>query len=108
LFDAFTLDVTRRQRDTQITTHCADMGKGETTKSSHRFREKDSERKHKKRRKDDDNDEGSRKAKHRKKDSGRKLKIVDDNPDDEDMWVEKNIDMAGERVSQFRISSLLF
>ena len=76
------------------------MGKGETVKSSHHSREKDSERKHKKRRKDDDNDEGSRKTKHRKKDSGRKLKIVDDNPDDEDMWVEKNIDMDGERVSQ--------
>ena len=83
------------------------MGKGETIKSSHHSREKDSERKHKKRRKDDDNDEGSRKTKHRKKDSGRKLKIVDDDPDDEDMWVEKNIDMDGERVCQFRTSSLL-
>jgi len=81
------------------------MGKGEATKSSHNVREKDSERKHKKRRKGDDNDEGSRKTKHRKKDSGRKLKIVDDNPDDEDMWVEKNIDMDGELVSQFRTSS---
>lgn len=112
LFDTFTLDdcsdVTRRQPDTQITTHCVDMGKGDTIKSTHRSREKDSERKHRKRRKDDDNDEGSRKTKHRKKDSGRKLKIVDDNPDDEDMWVEKNIDMDGERVSQFRTSSFLF
>jgi hypothetical protein len=57
--------------------------------------DKDSERKSKKRRK---HDQDGRKHKHRRKDSD-KLHIVDDDPNDDDMWVEKNIDMDGERVS---------
>jgi hypothetical protein len=64
-----------------------------TTKRS---RDKGSERKSKKRRK---RDEDGGKRKHRKKDSDAKLHIVDDDPNDDDMWVEKNIDMDGERVS---------
>lgn len=38
----------------------------------------------------------------RRKDKERnKLHITDDDPNDEDMWVEKNIDMDGERVSLY-------
>ncbi|KAJ7601069.1 CwfJ C-terminus 1-domain-containing protein-like protein [Mycena floridula] len=37
-------------------------------------------------------DEDGKKKKKRKE----KIQIIDDNPDDEDMWVEKNIDMDGE------------
>lgn len=61
-----------------------------------RSKDHDSERKNKKRRKHEDD---SRKHKHRKKGSDSKLQIVDDDPNDDDMWVEKNIDMDGERVS---------
>ncbi|KAJ7505481.1 CwfJ C-terminus 1-domain-containing protein-like protein [Mycena galericulata] len=56
--------------------------------------------KHKRSRKDD---KGKKRSKHADEDSPRKhkkskkLKIIDDNPDDEDLWVEKNIDMDGER-----------
>ncbi|KAG6845123.1 hypothetical protein H0H87_000550 [Tephrocybe sp. NHM501043] len=65
--------------------------------SSHRdrSRERDSARKSKKRKHDDE----GRKHKHRKKDkSGVHVRIVDDDPDDDDMWVEKNIDMDGEKI----------
>ncbi|KAF8237164.1 hypothetical protein L208DRAFT_1421678 [Tricholoma matsutake] len=57
--------------------------------------EKDSERKSGKRRKH--KDDGG-KYKHRRKGSNSKLQIVDDDPNDDDMWVEKNIDMDGEKV----------
>ena len=59
-------------------------------------KETDSERKSKKRRKHGDD---GRKDKRRRKGSGSKLQIVDDDPNDDDMWVEKNIDLDGERVS---------
>jgi macrodomain Ter protein organizer (MatP/YcbG family) len=58
-------------------------------KQSH---EKDPDRKSKKRHKHGDN-EGSRHRKRKRKDSEcDKLHIMDDDPDDEDMWVEKNMD----------------
>ncbi len=71
-------------------------------KEKHRSRDKD-DRKHKKRRKHEDDleDDTGRKHKHRKKDKGtkeEKLEIVDDDVSDDGMWVEKNIDMDGERV----------
>jgi hypothetical protein len=62
---------------------------------SERSREKDSERKSRKRRKHEDD---GRKHKHRRKGSDSKLQIVDDDANDEDMWVEKNIDMDGDKV----------
>ncbi|TFK40716.1 CwfJ C-terminus 1-domain-containing protein-like protein [Crucibulum laeve] len=78
------------------------MGKEGSTKSSsskhEHLRDKD-EKKHKKRRKHDGDEERSgRRHKHRKKDTDSGLKIMDDDPNNEDMWVEKNIDMDGERV----------
>ncbi|KAJ7644275.1 CwfJ C-terminus 1-domain-containing protein-like protein [Roridomyces roridus] len=65
----------------------------EPSSSKHkRSRKDDPDRKHKKRSKHDD-DDAHRKHKKSKK---QKLEIVDDDGDDE-MWVEKNIDMDGER-----------
>lgn len=75
-----------------------------TTELSSKHRENEGERKSKKRRKHDD--EG-RKHKHRRKGSGSGLRVVDDDVNDDDMWVEKNIDMDGERVS-FTPDILLF
>ncbi|KAF7297774.1 Complexed with Cdc5 protein cwf19 [Mycena kentingensis (nom. inval.)] len=62
----------------------------EPSSSKHKRSKHDPERKSKKRSKHDD--DGGRKHK-----KSKKLRIVDDDPDDEDMWVEKNIDMDGER-----------
>jgi hypothetical protein len=69
-----------------------------------RFREKDTDRNSKKRHKRDGH-ESSRKNK-RKDNERNKLHITDDDPYDEDMWVEKNIDMDGERVSALSILRL--
>ncbi|KAJ7855905.1 CwfJ C-terminus 1-domain-containing protein-like protein [Mycena olivaceomarginata] len=58
--------------------------------------------KHKRSRKDDSDRKGKKRSKHADEDSSRKhkkskkLRVVDDDPDD-DLWVEKNIDMDGER-----------
>ena len=81
------------------------MGRGDSAEqhSSKRDKhsDKDPDRKHQKRRKHDDNDDASRhrKHKHRKRDKdGSKVNIVDDG-DEEKLWIEKDIDMDGERVS---------
>jgi hypothetical protein len=65
--------------------------------SKYKRSRKDSDRKTRKRYKHEDR-EDSRKPKHKENDH-QKLRITDDDPDDEDMWVEKNIDMDGEKVS---------
>ena len=64
-----------------------------------KHRDKDPEKKHKKRRKHDDHDDADRhrKHKHRKRDKESKVNIIDDG-DEEKLWVEKDIDMDGERV----------
>jgi hypothetical protein len=61
--------------------------------------------KHKRSRKEDPDRKGKKRSKRAEEDSPRKhkksktLRIVDDDPDDDELWVEKNIDMDGERVS---------
>ncbi|KAH0586099.1 hypothetical protein H2248_007370 [Termitomyces sp. 'cryptogamus'] len=74
------------------------MTESATSKGSsrrERSRERDTDRKSKKQKKH--NDHGG-KHKHRSKNNSyHNVHIVDDDPDD-DMWVEKNIDMDGERV----------
>ncbi|KAF7365385.1 Complexed with Cdc5 protein cwf19 [Mycena venus] len=67
------------------------MDVDEPSSKHKRSRKEDPDRKGKKRSKNSDED-GSRKHK-----KSKKLKIVDDDPDDDDLWVEKNIDMDGER-----------
>ena len=86
------------------------MGKGDSTEknaSKHeKHRDKDTDRKHKKRRKHDDDDDSDRhrKHKHRKRDKDEsKVNIVDDG-DEEKLWVEKDIDMDGERVRKNLVS----
>ena len=86
------------------------MGKSDSTEkhsSKHKkHRDSDTDRKHKKRRKHDDNDDVDRyrKHKHRKRDKDEgKVNIVDDG-DDENLWVEKDMDMDGERVSDISVS----
>jgi hypothetical protein len=77
----------------------------------HKHREDDPDRKHKKRHRHDDEEESSSRKKHHKhhkkdkeksKDkkghAEKKMDIVDDDPNDENMWQEKDIDMDGERV----------
>ena len=69
------------------------MGKDDST-GKRKHRDKDPDRKHKKRSKHEDDDE-ARHRKHRKDKS--KVTIVDDG-DDQKLWVEKDIDMDGERA----------
>ena len=82
------------------------MGKGDSTEkhaSKHEKHREKADRKHKKRRKHDDNDDNDdtdrhRKHKHRKRDRDEsKVNIVDEGAE-EKLWVEKDIDMDGERV----------
>ena len=62
-------------------------------------KDRESDIKHKKRRKyDDDYEGGSRRHKHRKKDKEDNLIIMDNDENDDDLWVEKNVDMGSERV----------
>lgn len=65
-----------------------------------RSREKDAERTSKKRHKKDEDSRTSKKRKGKVR-SDAKLRITDDDLNEEDMWVEKNIDMDGTRVSAF-------
>ncbi|KAJ6512106.1 CwfJ C-terminus 1-domain-containing protein-like protein [Mycena vitilis] len=59
--------------------------------------------KHKRSRQEDPDRKSKKRSKHADEDSSRKhkklkkLKIVDDDPNDDELWVEKNIDMDGER-----------
>ncbi len=71
------------------------MAGGDTKRSS---KHKKDDREHKSKRKHkSEKDDSSSTRKRSRKDDGDHLHIVDEDPDD-DMWVEKNIDMDGERV----------
>ncbi|KAL1950615.1 hypothetical protein VTO73DRAFT_5739 [Trametes versicolor] len=65
------------------------------SKHKHRHDSDDREHKSKRRHRDKADKESSRKRS--RKDDGSHLHIVDDDANDEDMWVEKNIDMDGEK-----------
>lgn len=76
-------------------------------KSKHeKHKDSDPDRKHKKRAREDEEGKSRKKHKHRKGDKGKerdkrgehKVEIVDDDPNDEGLWVEKDITMDGERV----------
>ncbi|EEB98075.1 hypothetical protein MPER_02481, partial [Moniliophthora perniciosa FA553] len=71
----------------------------DTKRSKHKRKDRDSERSSKKRSKHDESSSRHKKKSKSKRDedSSSHLKIVDDDFDEEDMWVEKNIDMDGER-----------
>ncbi|KAF9454844.1 hypothetical protein P691DRAFT_770356 [Macrolepiota fuliginosa MF-IS2] len=95
------MNTTEREDKHRSSRHKGKDREKDKDRSHDKDKDRDTDRKHKKRRKHENDYEGSsRKHKHRKKDGGKKedhLSIVDDDAD-EDMWVEKNIDMDGERV----------
>jgi hypothetical protein len=72
------------------------MGHDSKSKSKH-FSDKD---KSKKRHKHGDHDKDHDRKRKRKEESS--LHVVDDDVDDGDMWVEKNIDMDGTKVGIIR------
>ncbi len=73
-------------------------GDTERPSSKHKkSRTKDSDTSSKKRHRRDDGQHRESKKKH-KAQTHDSLKVIDDDPDD-DVWVEKNIDMDGEHVS---------
>ena len=80
------------------------MGKGDSSEKPcgkhEKHRDKDSDRKHRTRRENDDGDDVDRrrKHKHRKRNKDESKVNIVDNGDDEKLWVEKDIDMDGERV----------
>ena len=63
-----------------------------------RSHDKDSDRKSYKRHKHNDYDSEDSSRERKRKNERDKPHIIDDDPDDEDMWVEKNIDIDGELV----------
>ena len=68
------------------------------TRSKHRHsRENDGDSEKKSRKRHKHEEDGDRKHKKKRKHEDKGSRIVDDDPD-EDLWVEKNIDMDGERV----------
>lgn len=75
------------------------------SKHKHRHRDKD-EREYKSKRKHKHDKESGSSRKRSRKDDGDKLHIVDDDTNDEDMWVEKNIDMEGEVVRGLSLGML--
>ena len=85
-----------------------DMGRDESKHSSKHKRSHDlggdHEHRHKKRHKDRGDEGSSSKRKKEKRHRG-ETRIVDDDVNDEDMWVEKNIDLEGEIVSCFHQSN---
>lgn len=69
----------------------------DTKRSKHKHsHDHDTERHSKRRHKHDDDSRRHKKKRKHGEDKG--TKILDEGPGDEDMWVEKNIDMDGERV----------
>jgi len=69
------------------------------SKPKHRRSHRDDEREHKSKKRHRHGDVGEKRKHKKPRDKSDKgLEIVDDDPNDEDMWVEKNIDMDGERV----------
>lgn len=73
---------------------------GDETKraSKHKHRHDSDDREHKSKRRHRDKADKESSRKRSRKDDGGHLHIVDDDANDEDMWVEKNIDMDGEKV----------
>jgi len=117
--DAFSDVNTPRHSFLDITMDEKSSSKRSKTKHE-KHKDSDPDRKHKKRAREDEEGKGSRKKhKHRKSEKGKerdkkgehKVEIVDDDPNDEGMWVEKDITMDGERVRNylfmFDVSSLL-
>jgi len=66
---------------------------------SHSLKDKDKDRKHKSKKRDRHDADDKRKHKKRKEKDA-VVRVVDDDLDGDDMWVEKNIDMDGKKASK--------
>jgi hypothetical protein len=62
---------------------------------SHSLKDKDKDRKHKLKKRDRHDTDDKRKHKKRKEKDA-VVRVVDDDIDGDDMWVEKNVDMDGD------------
>lgn len=71
-------------------------------KHKRRAEEDEGDRRHKKKSKKDRHEREGKKEKERRS-KHKAVKVVDDDPDMDDMWVEKDINMGGEHVSEPRI-----
>jgi len=66
---------------------------------SHSLKDKDKDRKHKSKKRDRHDADDKRKHKKRKEKEA-VVRVVDDDLDGDDMWVEKNIDTDGKKASE--------
>jgi hypothetical protein len=66
---------------------------------SHSLKDKDKDRKHKSKKRDRHDTDDKRKYKKRKEKEA-VVRVVDDDLDGDDMWVEKNVDMDGKKASK--------
>jgi hypothetical protein len=66
---------------------------------SHSLKDKDKDRKHKSKKRDHHDADDKRKHKKRKEKEA-VVRVVDDDLDGDDMWVEKNVDIDEKKVSK--------
>lgn len=69
----------------------------------HDLKNKHKERKHKSKKREHHGDSDDRRKHKKRKEKEAIVRVVDDDLDGEDMWVEKNIDKDGEKVSKVHV-----
>jgi len=67
----------------------------------------DKERKHKSKKRERHADADDKRKHKKRKEKEAVVRVVDDDLDGEDMWVEKNIDTVGEKVRKVHVSLVL-
>lgn len=70
---------------------------------SHDLKDKDKERKHKSKKREHHGESDDRRKHKKRKEKEAVIRVVDDDLDGEDMWVEKNIDEDGEKASEVHV-----
>jgi len=70
---------------------------------SHDLKDKHKERKHKSKKREHHGESDDRRKHKKRKEKETVVRVVDDDLDGEDMWVEKNIDRDGEKVSKVHV-----
>jgi hypothetical protein len=68
---------------------------------------KDKERKHKSKKRERHGDANDKRKHKKRKEKEAVVRVVDDDLDGEDMWVEKNIDTVGEKVRKALVYMVL-
>ena len=74
---------------------------------AHDFKDKHKERKHKSKKREHHGESDDRRKHKKRKDKGAVVRVVDDDLDGEDMWVEKNVDMDGEEVRNVHVFEMV-